>query len=269
MPHEQDEVDDEARQKAMKDLVQSWMDRLQLISLITTFLASVEAGLLQVTNGGDDNDSIADQVANATLLSALVLHLHASFISFLASFFLVNFKVKEAKREEAKVEASGNPNGVSSGVGTRPSSKGSVLIDMAAKHLTQSPTTASPRGSTSRSDTTWSNQEHNEKKAQHPGASETMQSKIWSANPRLVQVGPYNRTPPIVLLSRCHSLCILFATIGFVLTMIGIVVYSWAQQSKAVGAVTSGFLGLCLLSGLAIARTSREHRGHGDVFTYE
>ena len=31
---DQDEADEKARQKAMKDLVQSWMDRLQLISVI-------------------------------------------------------------------------------------------------------------------------------------------------------------------------------------------------------------------------------------------
>jgi hypothetical protein len=223
--------------------------------------------MLQVTNGGD-TDTIADQIANATLLSALVLHLHASFISFVAAFFLIRFKVKEAKREEAKVEAkSGDPNGLSTGVGPNPSSKGSILIDMAAKHITQSPTTASPRESSDQSSTTWANQEHQEK-APTPGRSESP-PKIWSANPRLVQVGPYNRIPPIVLLSRCHSLCILFASVGFVLAMIGIIVYSWAQQSKAVGAVTSGFLGLCLLSSLTIIHTSREHTGEGDVFTYD
>ncbi|KAG7091132.1 hypothetical protein E1B28_010186 [Marasmius oreades] len=33
---EQDQVDEDARRKAMKDLVGSWNDRLQLISLITT-----------------------------------------------------------------------------------------------------------------------------------------------------------------------------------------------------------------------------------------
>lgn len=31
---DQDETDAEARKKAMKELVQSWMDRLQLISVI-------------------------------------------------------------------------------------------------------------------------------------------------------------------------------------------------------------------------------------------
>uniref|UniRef100_A0A0W0FVT8 F-box domain-containing protein n=2 Tax=Moniliophthora roreri TaxID=221103 RepID=A0A0W0FVT8_MONRR len=136
---EQDEVDEEARRKATKDLVGSWNDRLQLISLITTFLASVEAGLLQVTAPDPDDAGTTEiliNASNACILSALIIHLHASFISFVGAFFLVRFKVKEAKKEEEKVE------------GTEPSypqSKGSVLLDMAAKHITNSPETGSPQ----------------------------------------------------------------------------------------------------------------------------
>ncbi|KAK7464342.1 hypothetical protein VKT23_006509 [Stygiomarasmius scandens] len=257
----------------MKDLVQSWMDRLQLISLITTFLASVEAGLLQVTNGsdGDDGPSVLDQIANATLLSALVLHLHASFVSFVAAFFLIRFKVKEAKREEAKVEG-GPGHGTSSGAGAAPSSKGSVLIDMAAKHVTQSPTTASAKSSNDSHLFNFGHKEEHDKekdKASESHVEGPSPPPIWSANPRLVQVGPFQRQPPIILLSRCHTLCILFASLGFVLAMIGIIAYSWAQQTKPVGAVTTGFLGLCMFSALAIIHSSRTSQGDGDVFTYD
>ncbi|THU96891.1 hypothetical protein K435DRAFT_858149 [Dendrothele bispora CBS 962.96] len=268
---DQDKDDEEARRKATKDLVQSWMDRLQLISLITTFLASVEAGMLQVTNGGD-TDTVLDQISNATFLSALVLHLHASFVSFVAAFFLIRFKVREAKREEAKVEGQGN--GTSTHGQAGPSSKGSLLIDMAAKHVTQSPTTASTR-SNSHSSHSFNighkkEQDGEQEKAPNPSHHDREPSPppVWSANPRLVQVGPFQRQPPIILLSRCHSLCVLFATVGFVLAMIGIVTYSWAQQTKAVGAVTTGFLGLCMFSGLTIVYTSRNNPD-GVVFTYE
>lgn len=35
---DQDQIDEKARRKAMSELVQSWMDRLQLISVIVSFL---------------------------------------------------------------------------------------------------------------------------------------------------------------------------------------------------------------------------------------
>ncbi|PBK86864.1 hypothetical protein ARMGADRAFT_1016920 [Armillaria gallica] len=98
---DQDKVDEEARRKATKDLVQSWMDRLQLISLITTFFASVEAGLLQVSTPDKGDDSSAwERACNAGFLGALVVHVTASFISFFAAFFLIRFKVTETNKEE-------------------------------------------------------------------------------------------------------------------------------------------------------------------------
>ncbi|KAJ7647722.1 hypothetical protein FB45DRAFT_894264 [Roridomyces roridus] len=102
----QDQEEKERRQ-AEKDLTQSWMDRLQLISVITTFFASTEAGMLQVTSpaGGDTNGSASSQLANATFLGALVLHIWAAIISFLAAFFLVRYNLKEAKKEQQNTDS--------------------------------------------------------------------------------------------------------------------------------------------------------------------
>lgn len=95
---DQDETDSETRKKAMKDLVQSWMDRLQLISVIvstehtrvcglyltilrlvqTTFFAATEAQLLGITVS-DDSTAMNKilQAANAGLAGALVIHVFA------------------------------------------------------------------------------------------------------------------------------------------------------------------------------------------------
>ncbi|KAL0571792.1 hypothetical protein V5O48_010166 [Marasmius crinis-equi] len=228
---EQDQADEDARRKAMKDLVGSWNDRLQLISLITTFMASVEAGLLQVTSPDPDKPLLLLDVANGCLISALIIHLHASFISFVGAFFLVRFKVKEAKREEHKVE--GTP-----GHADQPN-KGSVLLDMAAKHITNSPETGSPPSTSG------------------PNAAPAKQmASVWSANPQLVQVGPFYRQPPINLLSRCHFLCLLCAVFGFVLALCGIICLAWAIHPRGVRIVTTIVLGLCLASGLGIVCTN-------------
>jgi len=103
---EQDKDDDKARQDAEEKLVQGWMDRLQLISVITTFFAANEAQLLSITTPSDspDQSSAVSQTANAMLSGALVLHTFSAVIAFIGAFVLVRYKVKEAKEEEAKEE---------------------------------------------------------------------------------------------------------------------------------------------------------------------
>ena len=61
-----------------------------------------------------------DQAANAALAGALVIHVFAAIISFLAAFFLIRYKLSAAKREERNFEAAvANGQG---GVGTVSSS---------------------------------------------------------------------------------------------------------------------------------------------------
>ncbi|KAL0068888.1 hypothetical protein AAF712_004219 [Marasmius tenuissimus] len=189
-------------------------------------MASVEAGLLQVTSPDPDNPSVLLDVSNGCLLSALIIHLHASFISFVGAFFLVRFKVKEAKRAEDKVE----------GVPNEQPSKGSIILDMAAKQITKSPDTGSPNVSLT--------------SPPRPMAT------VWSANPQLVQVGPFLRQPPINLLSRCHFLCILCSLFGFLLALCGIVCLAWAVHPLGIRIITTTVMCLCLASGLGVALTN-------------
>ncbi|KAI1791204.1 hypothetical protein LXA43DRAFT_1012828 [Ganoderma leucocontextum] len=122
---DQNEYDEKTRKKAMNGLVQSWMDRLQLISVITTFFAAIEAQLISSTTPDDPKaDPMIDQAANAALAGALVIHIFAAIISFLAAFFLIRYKLSVAKHEERKVEG---------GVGTISSSS----VWSATPHLEQ------------------------------------------------------------------------------------------------------------------------------------
>ncbi|PCH36539.1 hypothetical protein WOLCODRAFT_20603 [Wolfiporia cocos MD-104 SS10] len=98
---DQNKSDERLRSRALKELVRSWEDWLQLISVITTFFAATEAQLLGFTMPDDDNKSSSVQhAAVAVLVGALVVHL------FLA-FFLIQFCLGKAKRAEKKVEKNG------------------------------------------------------------------------------------------------------------------------------------------------------------------
>lgn len=66
----------------------------------------MEAQLLGSTMPNDPTqDPPVDQLANAALTGALVVHVFAAILSFLAAFFLIRYKLTVAKREERKVES--------------------------------------------------------------------------------------------------------------------------------------------------------------------
>ncbi|KAI0795155.1 hypothetical protein C8Q75DRAFT_749126 [Abortiporus biennis] len=105
---DQKKLDDDARKRVMSELTKSWMDRLQLISVMTTFFAAAEAQLLGITTPDDDPDAFSNLrqseiVANASLTGALVIHVYAAILSFFASFFLVRYRLKEATPNEVNI----------------------------------------------------------------------------------------------------------------------------------------------------------------------
>lgn len=75
---------------------------------------------------------------------------------------------------------------------------------------------------------------------------------IWSTNPRLVQVGPFQRKPPTELLSRCHSLCVFLTFLGFIFAIIGLISFAWNQLPLSIGIAASVAMGFCLTAGASI-----------------
>ncbi|EJF65165.1 hypothetical protein DICSQDRAFT_177821 [Dichomitus squalens LYAD-421 SS1] len=214
---DQNNSDEKERRKAMNELVASWMDRLQLISVITTFFAAMEAELLGTTApdpGDNASEPVVSQLANATLTGALVMHVFAAILAFLAAFFLIRFKLTAAVREEHKVE-SGLASGAASGAG--------VCVGKGAEPASGS------RNSTTSSD-----------------------PPIWSSNPHLEQVGPFRRgQPPTHLLDHCHSLCMWLSAVGFVLALVGVLAFAWSRLALSGGVFASVCMAVCLSTGVA------------------
>ncbi|KAI0743740.1 hypothetical protein C8Q80DRAFT_1272388 [Daedaleopsis nitida] len=216
---DQDETDEKGRKKAMNELVASWMDRLQLISVITTFFAAMESQLLGSTAPGEDDrksEPLASQIANAALTGALVVHVFAAILSFLAAFFLIRYKLTAAKREERKVE--------------------SGLADSAANaHSADN----DPHGSA-------------DNNASRRTTASSASQPIWSSNPHLEQVGPFRRgLPPTHLLDHCHSLCMWLSVVGFVLALAGVLGFSWSKLSLSGGVFASICIAVCLVTSVA------------------
>ncbi|KAI0090709.1 hypothetical protein BDY19DRAFT_936879 [Irpex rosettiformis] len=244
---DQTRFDSEKKKKAVKELVTSWQDRLQLISIITTFFAGMEAQLLGVVTPDPGEARSVQKIAQASVIglsSALVVHTFAAILSFIAAFFLVRFRVKEAQHEEVKAElgvVSRQPTSqhgtgaVNSGVAT-PENNGGKEDSINNKNCGQN-----------------SNGNAVKDQAQISAAEYILNDlPIFSSDPHLEQVGPFHKhEPPIVLLDHCHLLCMMLSGLGFILAMLGIMCYVWARLPLSSRIVTSVFAGFCIALGFA------------------
>lgn len=185
------------------------------------------------------NQSKLERASNAAFLGALVLHMSAgtshTFIptslthssltaitSFLAAFFLVNYRVHEARKEEVQAEGQAfveTPLNVLEVVGDPTLQRPGVFKRIPKPRM--EPT---------------------------DGQADT---PIWSSNPHLIQVGPFGQ-PPTNVLGRCHSLSVFLATVGFVLGVTGIACFAWSRQSLSTSIFTTTCIGITAMLGVCI-----------------
>ncbi|KAF8435041.1 hypothetical protein L210DRAFT_956920 [Boletus edulis BED1] len=237
---EQDVIDDKARRRAMKNLVNSWQERLQLISVITTFFASTEAVMLTNTKpdpGSLENNAL--KASNASFLGALIVHVYAAVLSFLGAFLLTRYKLKEATREEMIAEGIVNsPLG-----GSVFKDVERVPVDLGLQQLfTNNDAQTTMYGPVNDAKTT-SAPGQNKKKGSY-----RVEPPIISANPHLEQVGLFRSNVSSHLLSRTHALCVSLAAAGFILAIIGILCYAWATQPTEVSIFASVCFGAAVLT---------------------
>ncbi|KAG2159159.1 uncharacterized protein EDB93DRAFT_449034 [Suillus bovinus] len=244
---EQDKQDEEARKRAMRNLVNSWQERLQLISVITTFFASIEAGMLVPVNT-DPNaaDALPGllKTANAGFLGALIMHVYAAVLSFLAAFLLIRYKLKEASNEELFAE--GRAKGFQITASPVTGAFQVQDIERDAQNNDNDVDKFDPENP--QKGTSENNMDTKYAPALSRMGSTPAEPPIFAREPHLEQVGFWSPTISSHLLSRVHTLCILFAAIGFILAIMGILTYAWALQSKEVSIFVSVCFGAALLA---------------------
>lgn len=113
---DQDKIDEEDEREAVQNLVQTWLERLQLISVIvskamfynalqkyrsmsnlqTTFFASTESGMLGKSLPSSGNTlSTVGQVTNICFMCALLVHAHACrFVYYFQLAMTINFHLQ-------------------------------------------------------------------------------------------------------------------------------------------------------------------------------
>ena len=156
-------------------------------------------------------DPVTSQIANAALTGALVVHVFAAILAFLAAFFLIRYKLTIAKREERKVESGLEGAAVNAGSGN-----GSGGEPASASTTASSATPI------------WSSDPHLEQVGPFRRGH-----------------------PPTHLLDHCHSLCMWLSIIGFVFALIGVLCFAWSKLALSGGIFASVCMGVCLVTGVA------------------
>lgn len=216
--------DKRVRSKTQKDaqtttgddsaLVAAWMQRLQTLTLITTFLASIDGTLFTLTSTPSPVSLAAseesEELVYACFAGALVFHVCSSILGYAASFALIRYQIVDAATPPVETDALGKRSVTASGLPGDEIINGKQLLLKAipplyaVQSLLQIPSTFQFRSRTS--------------------------------------------NPPLDLLTRCHFTILALSGAGFILALLGIATYAWFGLQRVVGIFTMACLGTSLLS---------------------
>jgi len=90
---------DDDKTDANSDLLVAWMQRLQFLTILTAFLASMDGELFSLsalnTQIGVTMSTAAREVVYACLAGALTFHICATILGYVASFVLIRYRIIE------------------------------------------------------------------------------------------------------------------------------------------------------------------------------
>ncbi|KAG2109367.1 uncharacterized protein F5147DRAFT_156054 [Suillus discolor] len=212
--------DEQVRGKVQKDvqtpteddstIVAAWMQRIQTLTLITTFLASIDGELFTLTSVSSQvtvNASLDSQeLVYACLTGALVFHVCASILGYIASFLLVRYQTVDTIPPTdilGKLPDTGSPHENVNG-------KQLLLKAIPPLYIVQS----------------------------------------LLQIPSGVRFQSRTSTPPLDLLTRCYFTILVLSGAGFILALLGIATYAWFGLKRVVGIFTIACMGVSLLSGV-------------------
>ncbi|KAG2753993.1 hypothetical protein P692DRAFT_20845413 [Suillus brevipes Sb2] len=189
-------------------MVAAWMHRLQTLTLITTFLASIDGELFTLTSTSSPvtltTSTGSEELVYACFAGALVFHVCSSILGYVASFALIRYEIVEAEPPSVKEHELGKLSGAGESI------HGKQLLLRAIPPLY------------------------------------AVQSLLQI--PSRLRVQSRTSTPPLDLLTRCYFTTLALSGAGFILALLGIATYAWLGLQRVVGIFTMACLGVSLLS---------------------
>ncbi|KAG1879785.1 hypothetical protein F4604DRAFT_1751410 [Suillus subluteus] len=190
-------------------LVAAWMQRLQTLTLITTFLASIDGELFTLTSIPSQVTLNASEesveLVYACFTGALIFHVCSSILGYVASFALIRYQIVDTVTETDKLGKRS-----STGVPHQENIQGKQLLLRAVPPLY------------------------------------AVQSLLQV--PLGFRLQSRTSSPPLDLLTRCYYTILALTGAGFILALLGIATYAWFGLQRVVGIFTLACLGVSLLS---------------------
>jgi len=175
------------------------------------------------------------------LAGALIFHVCASILGFVASFVLIRYRIVDAKLTILSHDDGSKQEGTTGGPSTPsspklPSGKSFAWTDLPVVHSDTRRLLIIEPIQPFRKHRSWHNKSTVNDKAKNADAPSSTPTKTSA--------------PPTDLLSRCYFTCLSLTAAGFVLALLGIMSYAWSALQLAVGIFTTACLGVALGAGL-------------------
>ncbi|KJA28823.1 hypothetical protein HYPSUDRAFT_82395 [Hypholoma sublateritium FD-334 SS-4] len=187
--------------------------------------------------------SILASAANAGLTGGLVLHILAAFISFLAGFFLVRYKIKWAHTERLDMARK------------RAATQSRHTCDRKFNVPTPPTSNTFPKSNESLSPTNISSSLHgkvakmSESFAGCPSTLLTLCLGRWDEGPFIpCQI----RRVPTRLLGRFYFMCVVLTLLGFIFSVIGLICDAYDRLPSIIGSVAITVISVTFLAVLVI-----------------
>lgn len=179
----------------------------------------------------------------------LTIHAHIAITSFVGSFVLIRYKLLDAR---VQVPTSPETPVIDKPGMSRFESAPATLKNGSSFSHTRSDTSEVPHTSTSSPFLRATQAELLQIFQNITGTASQFEGRV-----SIHQVRPFhcfssrsngtNVEPPVRLLSNCHTLSVTMSVAGFVLALLGILMFAWTALPVGIGAFASACLGTCLL----------------------
>ncbi|KIJ08389.1 hypothetical protein PAXINDRAFT_172946 [Paxillus involutus ATCC 200175] len=207
------------------ELLSVWQQRLQSITLVTSFLASMDGSLFSLTALSTDISQPAGKTSRELIYSclagALIFHVSAAILGYVATFALIRYRLVDVSLEEdIKLEGVlGSPSDLSTTPPAPPAQRVPRKIVLEPIHPAHYVATFLQRSSSGDSNS---------------GSSRS----------------PLPLPPPLSLLTRCYYTTLCLTSVGFILALTGILTYAWVGLQMYVGIFSTACLGIAVGAGI-------------------
>ncbi|KAI8978279.1 hypothetical protein BD414DRAFT_421852 [Trametes punicea] len=252
---------EDAMKQALCAVVQVWLDRLQSMTVVTTFFVSVDSLLFSLTSSTRSSDLSAwskrDEVINASLGGAIIFHVCSAIVAYIGSFVLIRYRLNNAEKAEEDTmdrygasssrrvsaekrrQQSSHRQSLSTAT-TAPASPLDTIRDFPLELFTDLRSLVTVR----RVHPLWffsCMSRRQGRKKEDPEAS--VQDSAIASLESIVNV-----------LSQAHGMSATMTSLGFILALLGILTYSWTAVPTSLGIFASVCMGVCFMAALVAFR---------------